>query len=137
MTFMTKSEVGLILADARRRSGKTQAALAEAMGTPQPAIARAEAGLRMPTLQFIDRWARATGRPISLELGSSRPAMQSAKDRAAMVRSVLGPGRFNPWDRNPTAVEAELLERAGLSRKYFEQLKRGRGQNRRARSASS
>jgi transcriptional regulator with XRE-family HTH domain len=126
---MTKAEVGLILADARRRSGKTQAELAAVMQTPQPAIARAEAGLRMPTLQFIERWARATGRPITLEIGG-RPSTRSAAEREAQVRSVLGPGRFNPWDRNPSPAEAELLDRAGLTRKRFERLKRDRGQGR-------
>src|ERR1700694_259545 len=130
---MTKSEIGLILADARRRSGKTQAQLADAMGTTQPAIARAEGGYRMPTIGFIDRWSRSTGVPISLALGQSRPRLQSAAERRAMVQSVLGPGRFNPWDRNPAPVEAELLESAGLSRKHFERLRRRRGQGQKAR----
>lgn len=123
---MTKSEIGLILANARGRSGKTQAGLARAMGTTQPVIARAEAGYRMPTLGFIDRWARATGAPISLTLGQAQRGIQPAAARRAMVRSVLGPGRFNPWDRNPSPVEAELLEQAGQSREHFERLKRNR-----------
>jgi transcriptional regulator with XRE-family HTH domain len=123
---MTKAEIGLILAKARRRSGKTQAQLALAMGTTQPVIARAEAGNRMPTLGFIDRWARATGAPISLKLGEAQPAMQPAAARRAIVRSVLGPGRFNPWDRNPSPIEAELLDRTGQTREHFERLKRGR-----------
>jgi transcriptional regulator with XRE-family HTH domain len=127
---MTKSEIGLTLANARRRSGKTQAALAEAMETSQSVIARAEAGYRMPTLGFIDRWARATGAPITLELGKSRPGMQSASARRAMVRSVLGPGRFNPWERNPDPIEAELLEQTGQSREHFDRLKRRRGERR-------
>jgi transcriptional regulator with XRE-family HTH domain len=126
--LVTKSEIGLILANARRRSGKTQAELAQAMGTTQPVIARAEAGYRMPTLDFIDRWARGTGVPISLKLGQTRPAMQPAATRRALVRSVLGRGRFDPWDRNPAPVEAELLERAGLSREHFERMKRRHGQ---------
>jgi transcriptional regulator with XRE-family HTH domain len=123
---MTKAEIGLILAKARRRSGQTQVELAQAMQTTQPVIARAEAGNRMPTLGFIDRWARATGAPISLKLGETQPRMQPAAARRAIVRSVLGPGRFNPWDRNPSPVEAELLEQAGQSRGHFERLKRGR-----------
>lgn len=126
---MTKSEIGLTLANARRRSGKTQAALAEAMETTQSVIARAEAGYRMPTLGFIDRWARATGAPITLELGKSS-RMQPASARRAMVRSVLGPGRFNPWDRNPAPVEAELLEQTGQGREHFDRLKRRRGERR-------
>ena len=128
--LVTKSEIGLILASARRRSGKTQAELAGAMGTTQPVIARAEAGYRMPTLGFIDRWARAAGEPISLKLGQTRRGRQPASARRATVRSVLGPGRFNPWDRNPSPVEAELLNQAGQSREHFERLKRARGQRR-------
>lgn len=124
---MTKAEIGLILAKARRRSGKTQVELARAMGTTQPVIARAEAGNRMPTLEFIDRWARATGAPISLKLGETQRKVLPAATRRAIVRSVLGPGRFNPWDRNPSLVEAELLEQTGQSREHFERLKRGRG----------
>lgn len=123
---MTKSEIGLILANARHRSGKTQAELAQVMGTTQPVIARAEAGYRMPTLDFIDRWARGTRVPIVLKLGQTRPGMPAAATRRALVRSVLGRGRFNPWDRNPAPVEAALLEQAGLSRKHFERMKRQR-----------
>lgn len=127
---MTKSEIGLLLANARRRSGKTQAELAQEMGTTQPVVARAEAGYRMPTLGFIERWARATGAPISLTLGDKPPKMPPASARRAIVRSALGAGRFNPWDRNPSPVEAELLERAGESRAHFERLKQVRDRRR-------
>ena len=128
---MTKSELGLVLAAARRRSGKTQAELARAMGTTQPVVARAEAGYRMPTLAFIDRWARATGAPISLSLGENEQRPLPASARRAIVRSALGPGRFNPWDRNPSPVEADLLKRAGRTRRHFERLKkRGKGPSR-------
>jgi transcriptional regulator with XRE-family HTH domain len=132
---MTKSEIGLILADARRRAGQTQTELAEAMNTTQPVVARAEAGGRMPSLGFIDRWARATGAPIDLKLGASSQGMRPASERRALVRSVLGPDRFNPWERDPAAVEAELLDRAGLSRKYFERSRSRGGTQRSARPA--
>jgi transcriptional regulator with XRE-family HTH domain len=124
---MTKAEVGLILAESRRRSGKTQADLATAMGTRQPAIARAEAGLRMPTLSFMERWARATGSPVSLTLGEMPTQTQSVEAGRALVQSALGPGRFNPWDRDPTPVEAQFLEKQGLTREYFELLRGTRG----------
>lgn len=105
------------------------------MATKQPAIARAEAGYRMPTIAFIDRWARATGEPINLNLGPVKPQRMSAAARQALVRSVLGPGRFNPWDRNPAPAEAELLEKAGLGREHFDRLKRRRGKRTRSRTA--
>jgi transcriptional regulator with XRE-family HTH domain len=127
---VTKSEIGLLLANARRRSGKTQVELAQEMGTTQPVVARAEAGYRMPTLGFIERWARATGTPITLTLGNQPRRMLPASVRRAMVRSALGTGRFNPWDRNPSPVEAELLDRAGESRPHFERLKRVRDRGR-------
>lgn len=127
IAIVTKSELGLILAAARQRSGQTQAQLAKAMMTTQPAVARAEAGYRMPSIDFIERWARATGEPITLRLGAANPRRMSVAARRSLVRSVLGPGRFNPWDRNPSPVEAELLESAGLDREHFDRLRRSRG----------
>jgi len=100
------------------------------MGTTQPVVARAEAGYRMPTLGFIDRWARATGAPISLKLGESPRRVRPAAERRAIVRSVLGAGRFNPWDRDPSPLEAELLEQAGQSRQHFDRVKRASGRRR-------
>ena len=123
------------MARARLHAGQTQAQLAEAMATKQPAIARAEAGYRMPTIAFIDRWARATGEPIKLELGPVKPQRMSAARRQALVRSVLGPGHFDPWDRNPTTAEAELLKRTGLDREHFDRLKRQRAKRNRSRPA--
>ena len=93
------------------------------MGTPQPAIARAESGYRMPSLEFIDRWAKATGRPITLTLGEEKLSQLTRAERRRLVRSVLGPGRFNPWDRDPSRVEAALLTKAGRDRSYFERLR--------------
>jgi transcriptional regulator with XRE-family HTH domain len=49
----------------------TQAEVAEAMGTSQGAISRAERGRVMPTVEFLERFARATGRTVSMDLGPS------------------------------------------------------------------
>ena len=131
---MTKAELALLLAQVRSRAGMTQAELALAMGVSQPAIARAESGYRMPTLEFIDRWARATGSQLTLTLGGARPPIPSASKRRAIARSVLGNGRFNPWDREPSAVEAALLTKAGLGPKHFDQSRSSRGKKRKAQS---
>ena len=120
---MTRAEIAVVLTQARTRSGLTQTQLAAAMGTTQPAVARAESGYRLPSIEFIERWAKATGRPITLTLGGSRSRVPSLSERRRLVRAVLGPGRFNPWERNPAPVEAALLEKAGLGRAYFEQLR--------------
>jgi len=127
---MTKSEIGFLLATARSGAGMTQSELAAAMGTTQPAIARAEGGYRMPTLAFIDRWARATGSPLSITFGESPRRMPSAAKKRALVESVLGAGRFDPWDRNPSEVEAALLRRASRDPAYFRRLKRSGGPSR-------
>lgn len=126
---VTRAEIALLLAQARARSGLTQTQLASAMGTTQPAVARAESGYRLPSIEFIDRWAKATGRPITLTLGGSRSRVPSRSERRRMVRDVFGAGRFNPWERNPSPVEAALLEKAGLDRTYFEQLRRSGGRS--------
>jgi transcriptional regulator with XRE-family HTH domain len=47
----------------------TQAEVAEAMGTSQGAISRAERGRVMPTVQFLERFARATAGTVSMDLG--------------------------------------------------------------------
>ncbi|TMC79148.1 MAG: helix-turn-helix transcriptional regulator, partial [Chloroflexi bacterium] len=67
---MTRTEVGMLLARARIRAGMTQSKLAEAMETTQPVVARAEGGYRLPTIEFLDRWATATGAPLSLTFGA-------------------------------------------------------------------
>ena len=110
----------------REAHGKTQVEVARSMGTTQSAIARAEAGDRMPTLGFIDRWARATGAPITLELGRPASRTETAAKRRAMVRSALGPGRFHPWERNPSPIEAKLLDQAGLTREHFARIRKPR-----------
>jgi transcriptional regulator with XRE-family HTH domain len=107
----------------------TQAELANAMGTTQPVIARAEGGYRMPTLEFIDRWARATGSPLSLTFGVDRASLSQA-EKGDLVDAVFGPGRFNPWERKPSRIESEILERSGLGRAYFERLRATGGQRR-------
>jgi len=129
---MTKTEVGWLLASARARSRMTQAKLAEVMGTTQPVVARAEGGYRMPTLEFIDRWARATGMPLTMTFGGGAQAPDSPARKRALVDSVLGPGRFDPWERQPSDVEAALLKKAGRTQAYFRGLKASGGKARRA-----
>jgi transcriptional regulator with XRE-family HTH domain len=89
------------------------------MGTKQSAISRMEAGLRLPSLDVLERFAQATGRPFTLEFGEETRPM-SSDDRRARVRRVLGSYRFNPWERQPTEVEARTLVADGLTRERFE-----------------
>ena len=121
----------MLLARARIRAGMTQSKLAAAMETTQPVVARAEGGYRLPTIEFIDRWATATGAPLSLTFGAKVESGNSPAEKRALVDSVLGPGRFDPWEREPSAVEAALLNRAGRNREFFRRLKASRGKARR------
>ncbi|HKC20424.1 MAG TPA: helix-turn-helix transcriptional regulator [Candidatus Dormibacteraeota bacterium] len=123
---MNATEFGVLLAGARTRARLTQVELAGRMGTRQSVIARAEAGGRLPTLEFIDRWARATGVPITMTLGQDAEPI-SASEKRALIDAVLGPGRFDPWQRNPSEVEAKLLRQAGHGPAYFQRLRGPRG----------
>lgn len=105
------------------KAGMTQADLARVLGTSQPAVARAESGYRMPRMEFVDRWARATNTEIPVVFGAPALKLEAASRRRALVRDVLGDGRFNPWERNPSKTEAELLIRSGLTNEYFNNLR--------------
>ena len=131
---MTKSDVASRLMDARKRAGLTQAQLAERLRTSQSAVARAESGYRMPRIEFVDRWARATGTQIPLVFGGPELRLDKPAKRRALVRQVLGPGLFNPWDRKPSKVEADLLNRAGLTKAHFRRLSGGSGKRAATRS---
>ncbi len=60
------------LRKARKRSGMTQAQVAERMGAKTSAVARLEAGggskKHSPTIATLDRYARAVGHRLKIEL---------------------------------------------------------------------
>jgi transcriptional regulator with XRE-family HTH domain len=53
---------------ARTRAGLTQAQVAHRMGTTQPAVARLESGKRKPSYATLERYAKALGCSLRLEL---------------------------------------------------------------------
>src|SRR5712691_7504923 len=114
---MSPAAVGIELARIRKTSGLTQAEVANRMETSQSAIARAETGwTTVPSLAWLTRYSEAVGRPLVLTIGA--PASVDELERRA--ERVLGPGfEQNPWDRNPTAVEARALMARGLTRDRF------------------
>ncbi len=95
---MSPAQLVVELRARRLKAGLTQAALAEAMGTTQPAVARAEAGAVIPSLTFVDRWVAATGYPLTLTLGE-RPKALTSRQKSRLVREVLGDDAFDPWER--------------------------------------
>ena len=56
------------LIDARKAAGLSQATLAQRMGTTQPAISKIESGRAVPTLGFLERFAKAIGAPVTVTL---------------------------------------------------------------------
>ena len=61
-------EIAAELLRARKRTGLSQAELAERMGTSQSAIARMESGEALPSTKTLIRFAEATGSKIKLQL---------------------------------------------------------------------
>jgi len=53
---------------ARAGTGVTQAELAERMGTTQSAIARLESGRVSPTVETLQKYARALGKRLKIEM---------------------------------------------------------------------
>ena len=64
-----RRQIAAALTEARKRAGLTQAGLAARIGSTQSVVARFEGGAAgMPSLQFLDRVARALGLRLALTL---------------------------------------------------------------------
>jgi DNA-binding XRE family transcriptional regulator len=61
-------EIARRLVGAHAREGLTQGQVAKKMGTTQSAIARLESGKRMPSIETLENYARATGRELRIRL---------------------------------------------------------------------
>jgi transcriptional regulator with XRE-family HTH domain len=95
---MSPAQLAVELRARRLKAGLTQAALAQAIGTTQPAVARVESGGVVPSLPFIDRWATATGYPLILALGEGQKDL-TPRQKGRLVRDILGEDAFDPWER--------------------------------------
>ncbi len=56
------------LIEARTKKGLTQAELAKKLGTRQSAIARLESGNANPTVEFLERFSRATASQLIIQI---------------------------------------------------------------------
>jgi len=95
---MSPAQLAVELRARRLKAGLTQTALAQVIGTTQPAVARVEAGGVIPSLPFVDRWVGATGYPLTITLGES-PKTLTSQQKGRLVRDVLGEDAFDPWQR--------------------------------------
>jgi transcriptional regulator with XRE-family HTH domain len=116
---MKLATIAVELTAARRTAGLSQRAVAGRMGTTQSAVSRVESGRAVPSLDFLERYARALGAPLLFEFGAA-PELPGRRVRSERVRRVLRDYTFNPWLRNPTPAEQRTLEADGLTREYFE-----------------
>lgn len=95
--------IGKALSQARREIGLTQSQVARRMGTTQTAVARAESGALLPSWTWLERYATALGRTISVWVSVG-------------PRRVTPPGapmRFEPED---VAEAKRRARRAALGR---------------------
>ena len=117
---MNLGSLGLQLARNRRGAGLTQREVAERIGTTQSAIARVESGAARPSIDFLERFTRATGIPMAIEFGNTKPRTLSVAARRKRVRAAVGEFVFDPWLRNPSRLESRALEARGLTRERFQ-----------------
>jgi transcriptional regulator with XRE-family HTH domain len=116
---MKPSRIAVDLVRYRKEAGLTQTEVARRMGTTQSVVARAETNWEtLPTLDFIERFARAIGRPITITLGED--AQLSDRDIAGRSQTALRGFEFDPWDRPLADIEKEGLVREGLTREHFQ-----------------
>jgi transcriptional regulator with XRE-family HTH domain len=92
----------LMLKEARRRAGISQAELAERLGTKQPVIARWETGVASPSMETIGRALRACGFDLDFRLIPVDPGEE---------RSIASRLRLTPAQRLVRNAEMLRLER--------------------------
>jgi predicted nucleotidyltransferase len=96
-------DVGVTLRQARTRAGLSQAELAKKAGTSQPALARYETGVALPTIPTLERLLSGCGQ--RLELRSS-----DANKRTASVSSMRG--QLGPLAQHLRRRRSRLLDSA-------------------------
>ncbi len=70
-----------LVREARKRSGLTQAALAELAGVPQSTVSRVESGSRVPSTDLVERLVRAAGFDIQATLAEHDDGTASLFER--------------------------------------------------------
>jgi transcriptional regulator with XRE-family HTH domain len=99
---------GLLLREARRRAGLTQAELGARIGRPQTQIARWERGAVLPSLETLRELVRACGLELTLALAAGDDSYaRDARERLALAP----PARFARSLRAANAVRALGAER--------------------------
>lgn len=106
-------DVAGLIRSARRAAGLSQSDLAERAGTSQPALARYETGVTMPTLPTLERLLRACGRRLELRVEET-PAARSLRPRrsrlleAARAHGISHVRVFGSLARGETTEDSDV-----------------------------
>lgn len=76
-------EIAAALIAARSRAGLSQADVAKRMGTTQSVVARLESGRQRPSLSSLERYAKATGSRLRVELVAAGDGSVTSNSRRA------------------------------------------------------
>lgn len=116
-------DVARLLRDARKRAGISQAALAARARTSQPAVARYEAGVTVPSLATLERLLAACGgrvvladgaavaRPRRRDRGRDVAPLHESRDRvlqAARRHGIRNVRVFGSRARNEATQESDI-----------------------------
>ena len=86
---MSPQRIHRLLRANREAAGLSQAALAARMGTTQSVVARAEGDTGPAhTMSFLERFASATGRPLTLTIAPAQPAPPSTEELHRLARRI-------------------------------------------------
>jgi transcriptional regulator with XRE-family HTH domain len=110
------SDSAVLLRDARRRAGLTQADLAGRLGVSQAAVAKLESRRANPTVDTLDKALWATGHRLTLDATPRRPGVDES-----LIRRQL---ELSPAERirgiEPMYAQMQTLAEAG-ARSHGEQ----------------
>lgn len=85
-------DVADLIRSARRAAGLSQSDLAGRAGTSQPALARYETGVTMPTLPTLERLLRACGRRLELRVEDTVGARSLLRGRGRLLEAARAHG---------------------------------------------
>lgn len=71
-----------LIRESRRRSGLTQAELAQRAGVPKSTVGRIESRTRTPSTQMVERLVRAAGFEVTISLSEPDPGTDSMFERS-------------------------------------------------------
>lgn len=98
----------ILIRDARRSAGLTQAQLAERLGTTQPVIARLERGGSNPTFETVERALVAAGYQIELR-ATRRPAPEVDESQIAALMRLTPAQRLDTFTTSVRSIDALLF----------------------------